>query len=89
MMFGFRAYIEKPNDEIEILDLFDNGVNADTTSNDGVYSRFFANASQEGRYSLKCQIWDDGSAYVGLGFTCFSWELFTIFFWWIFHGLIK
>lgn len=67
-MFGFRAYIEKPNDEIEIIDLFDNGVNADTTSNDGVYSRFFANASQEGRYSLKCQIWDDGSAYVGLGF---------------------
>ena len=53
---------------MEVLDLLDNGVNADTTLNDGVYSKFFPNVSQSGRYSLKCQIWDDGSAYVGLGF---------------------
>jgi hypothetical protein len=46
----------------------DNGVNADTVADDGVYSRFFTNVSLSGRYSVKCQVSDDGSAYVGLGF---------------------
>lgn len=63
-----RAYVEKPNSEIETFDLLDNGVYADTIPNDGVYSRFYTNATLEGRYSLKCQIWDEGSAYIGLGF---------------------
>ena len=65
---GRRAYIEKPDEELEIVDLYDNGVNADTRAADGIYSRFFTNVTDSGRYSLKCQVWDDGSAYVSYGF---------------------
>jgi hypothetical protein len=46
----------KPNDELEILDLLDNGVNADTTQDDGVYSKYFAYPNQPGRYTVKCQV---------------------------------
>ncbi|XP_046655991.1 calcium-activated chloride channel regulator 4-like isoform X2 [Daphnia pulicaria] len=51
-----KAYIVKPNDELEILDLLDNGVNADTTQDDGVYSKYFAYPNQPGRYTVKCQV---------------------------------
>ena len=64
----FRAYIEKPNNEIEIVELFDNGVNADTTLADGVYSKYFPNATQPGRYSVKCQVTNNGQAFESLGF---------------------
>lgn len=63
-----RAYVEKPNEELEVIDLYDNGVNADTSAGDGIYSRFFTNVTYPGRYSVKCQVWDDGSAYVSYGF---------------------
>jgi len=63
-----KAYVEKPNEDLEIDELYDNGVNADTSAGDGIYSRFFTNATYAGRYSVKCQVWDDGSAYVSYGF---------------------
>ena len=66
--FDTRAYIEKPNDELEIVELYDNGTNADTKADDGIYSRFFTNVTQAGRYSVKCQVFDEGSAYVSYGF---------------------
>lgn len=63
-----RAYVEKPNEDLEIVDLYDNGVNADTSAGDGIYSRYFTNVTYPGRYSVKCQVWDEGSAYVSYGF---------------------
>jgi hypothetical protein len=46
----------KPNDELEILDLLDNGSDADGTEDDGVYSKYFAYPNQQGRYTVKCQV---------------------------------
>ena len=48
------------------MELLDNGLFADTTSDDGIYSRYFVQAaSHVGRYTVECQIYnDDGSAYV-------------------------
>ena len=53
---------------MDIVELFDNGVNADTTANDGVYTRYYTNVTQNGRYSVKCQVINDGGAYQQLGF---------------------
>ncbi len=53
---------------VEILDLYDNGANADTTADDGVYSRFFSNPTLAGRYSVKCQIISNETALEKLGF---------------------
>ena len=58
----------KPNDELEILDLLDNGVNADTTQDDGVYSKYFAYPNQPGRYTVKCQVKSNHTALERLGF---------------------
>jgi hypothetical protein len=60
--------VVKPNDELEIFELLDNGVNADTTQDDGVYSRYYTNATQEGRYTVKCQVSSNHSAFERLGF---------------------
>lgn len=60
--------MEKPNDEVEILELLDNGVNADTTLNDGVYSRYFTKPTLPGRYSVKCQVSSNDATYESLGF---------------------
>jgi hypothetical protein len=62
------AYIEKPNDEVEIITLEDKGVNSDITANDGIYSRYYTNATQPGRYTVTCQVVNDGRAYTGNGF---------------------
>ena len=53
-----------PSGPTEILELFDNGASADTVSDDGIYSRYFVAATYQGRYSVECEVWDDGSAYV-------------------------
>lgn len=66
--FSNRAYVLKPDDTVDILELLDNGVNADTSANDGVYTRYYTNVNLKGRYSVKCQVLNDGSAYEQLGF---------------------
>lgn len=58
----------KPNDESEILDLLDNGVNADTVADDGVYSKYYTNATQQGRYTVQCQVISNNDTAQGLGF---------------------
>ena len=60
----------KPNDEVDTFDLLDNGVNADTTLDDGVYSRYYINATQQGRYTVKCQVTSNSKtmAFERLGF---------------------
>lgn len=46
----------------------DNGLIADTWEDDGVYSKYFTNATQEGRYSVQCQVINGGTALNALGF---------------------
>jgi len=62
----FRAHIGVPNGAAQVLELFDNGLFADTNSDDGIYSRYFIQAASSiGRYTVECQVYnDDGSAYV-------------------------
>ncbi|CAL4157434.1 unnamed protein product, partial [Meganyctiphanes norvegica] len=64
-----RAYVTQPDtsaDAIE-LDLIDNGAGADNIENDGVYSRYLM-TTIKGRFSVKAQVWDDGSSYISGGF---------------------
>ena len=58
----------KPNEEMDILELLDNGVNADTTQGDGVYSKYYIHATQAGRYTVKCQVTSNDKALERLGF---------------------
>jgi hypothetical protein len=48
--------------------LFDNGVFADTVADDGIYSRYFVAIPSAGRYTVMCQVWNSGSAYIDNGF---------------------
>lgn len=57
-----------PSGPTEIVELFDNGASADTVADDGIYSRYFVTATTQGRYTVECQMWDDGSAFVNNGF---------------------
>jgi len=45
------------------IELFDNGLFADTNKDDGIYSRYFTGATVADRYSVTCEAWDDGYAY--------------------------
>ncbi|XP_004639370.3 calcium-activated chloride channel regulator 1 [Octodon degus] len=47
------ATIETGDGNQVTLDLWDNGVGADTVKNDGIYSRYFTDYQGNGRYSLK------------------------------------
>lgn len=58
----------KPNDEYQFLDLLDDGVNADITKEDGVYSRYYIKPTQQGRYTFKCQVNGSHSSFEKLGF---------------------
>ena len=60
--------MEQPDLTISVFDLKDDGVFADTTANDGIYSRFFVSLNNVGRYSVICQVYDEGSAYIDNGF---------------------
>ena len=60
-----KAFIKRPNNQkIEELELFDNGAFADSTKNDGIYSRYFTSATSSGRYTVTCEISDDGQAFI-------------------------
>ncbi|EHB18738.1 Epithelial chloride channel protein, partial [Heterocephalus glaber] len=47
------AIIESEDGNQVTLELWDNGVGADTVKNDGIYSRYFTDYHGNGRYSLK------------------------------------
>lgn len=66
-----RASVTQPSTTAAAveLDLLDNGQGADTQAGDGVYSRYLTVYSTTGRYAVKAQVWDDGSAFVNNGFT--------------------
>jgi len=52
-----------------VLNLADNGSGADKIKNDGTYSRYFAQFTGKGRYSVKCQVAGDENTGVNGGFT--------------------
>ncbi|KAI9559824.1 hypothetical protein GHT06_013831 [Daphnia sinensis] len=63
-----KAFLVKPNAESEILDLMDDGANADTMANDGVYSKFYTGATVKGRYTVKCQVVSNDDTLISQGF---------------------
>merc|ERR1719334_1266246 len=69
-----NAEIERPSDMNGnpypplVLGLADNGSGADKIKNDGVYSRYFAEFTGKGRYSVKCQVVGDETTGVNEGF---------------------
>ncbi|XP_053549658.1 calcium-activated chloride channel regulator 1 [Bombina bombina] len=50
------AIVESQSGNQVILPLFDNGAGADVIKNDGIYSRYFTNFTENGRYSLKIRV---------------------------------
>lgn len=60
----FRAYVQVPYGSTKVFHLHDNGVSADTFKDDGIYSGYFISATTLGRYTVNCEVWDDGSAYI-------------------------
>ncbi|XP_006898296.1 PREDICTED: calcium-activated chloride channel regulator 4-like [Elephantulus edwardii] len=50
------AFIESKSGTTNTLELLDNGAGADSFKNDGVYSRYFTNYTENGRYSLKVRV---------------------------------
>ena len=58
----------KPNGDTAVLELLDNGIGADATKDDGVYSKFFAYPNQQGRYTVKCQVKSNHNTFEILGF---------------------
>ncbi|EFX71592.1 hypothetical protein DAPPUDRAFT_326968 [Daphnia pulex] len=63
-----KAYVVKPNGDTAILDLLDNGTDADGTKDDGVYSLYFAYPNQQGRYTVKCQVNSNHKSFENLCF---------------------
>nr|XP_027226526.1 calcium-activated chloride channel regulator 1-like [Penaeus vannamei]XP_027226527.1 calcium-activated chloride channel regulator 1-like [Penaeus vannamei]XP_027226529.1 calcium-activated chloride channel regulator 1-like [Penaeus vannamei] len=66
-----RAYISHtstPDEAIE-LDLLDNGQGADSQAGDGTYSRYLTQYPFTGRYIVRAQAWNNGSAFINSGFT--------------------
>lgn len=54
-----NATILRPDHSTVKIELFDNGKGADIKKNDGVYSRYFANFNQQGRYSVEVVVYKD------------------------------
>ncbi|KAM5159946.1 calcium-activated chloride channel regulator 1-like [Callospermophilus lateralis] len=50
------AIIETQDGQQVTLELWDNGIGADTVKNDGIYSRYFTDYHGNGRYSLKVHV---------------------------------
>ncbi len=48
--------------------LFDDGRDADLVANDGIYSKSYADFTDNGRYSLKCEVFGDEYTEVNNGF---------------------
>ncbi len=63
----FRAYVERPDTALQVIDLVDTGVGADTAKSDGIYSRFYIDLTQAGRYTLVCVVNGSQSSYIDDG----------------------
>lgn len=61
--------MERPDTAIQVIDLVDTGVGADTSKSDGIYSRYYVDLSNAGRYTLVCVVNSTESSYIedGMG----------------------
>ena len=50
-----RAIVNEGPEPI-VIPLYDTGSGADLVGNDGIYSKYFTQFNQKGRYSLKCRV---------------------------------
>ncbi|XP_033122893.1 calcium-activated chloride channel regulator 1-like [Anneissia japonica] len=50
------AVLERPNAPHDIIQLYDSGTNADLSKYDGVYSAYFFNFTDNGRYSIEVKV---------------------------------
>ena len=48
--------MERPDAQVQVIDLVDTGVGADTGNMDGIYSRYFLGVNVIGRYTLRCVV---------------------------------
>ncbi|EFX75018.1 hypothetical protein DAPPUDRAFT_323732 [Daphnia pulex] len=62
-----QAYVERPDTAIQVIDLVDTGVGADTSKSDGIYSRYYIDLSNAGRYTLVCVVNSTESSYIDDG----------------------
>lgn len=64
------ALVTPPNesDRGEVYELLDNGQGADIQAGDGIYSRYMTRYTTTGRYSVKAQVTDGGTAVINRGF---------------------
>ena len=53
--------------EVDIA-LLDNGVGADAIRDDGIYTKYFTQFVGKGRYSVVCEVRNDGTAVINEGF---------------------
>ncbi|XP_046584208.1 calcium-activated chloride channel regulator 1-like [Haliotis rubra] len=51
-----RISIEKPDGQVEVVKLFDNGIPPDNTKNDGVYTSYVTAFNSNERYSLDAEV---------------------------------
>lgn len=58
----------KPNNEYQLWDMLDNGVNPDIMKEDGVYSKYFVKPTEQGRYTFKCQVNSNHNTFERFGF---------------------
>ncbi len=59
--------MERPDDVLQVVDLLDSGVGADSEKNDGIYSRYYLDPIIRGRYNLVCVVKGSKSSYVDDG----------------------
>ena len=50
-----RAIVNEGPEQI-VMALYDTGSGADLVGNDGIYSKYFTQFNQKGRYSLSCRV---------------------------------
>ena len=63
----FRAYVSRPDADLQVIDLLDSGVGADSEKNDGIYSRYYVDPVNPGRYNLMCIVTGSESSFIDDG----------------------
>ncbi|XP_043233012.1 calcium-activated chloride channel regulator 1-like [Amphibalanus amphitrite] len=65
------AHVTTPDSASGVVDmqLLDSGVGADAIRDDGIYSKYFTQFNKKGRYSVVCEVRNDGNAVINEGFS--------------------
>ncbi|XP_043213965.1 calcium-activated chloride channel regulator 1-like [Amphibalanus amphitrite] len=65
------AHVTTPDANSPVVDmqLLDSGVGADAIRDDGIYTKYFTQFNNKGRYSVVCEVRNDGNAVINEGFS--------------------